>query len=201
MMTNCAATVYNKFVQGGAEKYQRASLTAVAWENKKASNVVRSGLLAADSAVVYVPFSLGASHVNPVAFLATTILTGATTSGSKVISGLSSTAGLQAGMAITGTGIGAGSVIATIDSTTQVTGTVNSTATGTVSITFYSGRFGKWTLAVGDYLVKGLVADEITTGFSVTNLKAKYDDVVQAKSVDTFDMGSASLRHWKVSAQ
>lgn len=62
--------------------------------------------------------------------------TGTTTNGNKVISGLPSTANLRIGMAITGTGVGAASVIASIDSATQVTGTVNSTATGTVSITF-----------------------------------------------------------------
>jgi len=63
-------------------------------------------------------------------------LTGTTTNGNKVISGLSSTAGLRIGMAITGTGVGANSVIASINSATQVTGTVNSTASGTVSVTF-----------------------------------------------------------------
>ena len=63
-------------------------------------------------------------------------MTGTTTNGNKVISGLPSTAGLYIGMAITGTGVGAASVIASIDSETQVTGSVNSTASGTVSISF-----------------------------------------------------------------
>lgn len=201
MYTNCAATLYNGYVVGGAQKYQRTALIAVEWENQKASAVIKSGMLAADSAVIYVPLSLGANYVKPIAFLATTILTGTTTINSKVITGLSSTAGLLAGMAITGTGIGAGSVIATVDSLTQVTGTVNSTATGAVSLTFYSGRYGKFTLQVGDYIVKELITDEIGTGFTITNLKAAHDDVVRISSVDTFDMGSASMRHWKVSGQ
>jgi len=64
------------------------------------------------------------------------VLAGTTTNGDKVISGLPSTAGLRVGMAITGTGIGEASVIASIDSATQVTGTVNSTASATVSLTF-----------------------------------------------------------------
>ena len=64
--------------------------------------------------------------------------TGTTTSGNKVISGLTATAGLFVGMSIGGNGVGALSVIATIDSSTQVTGTVNSTATNTVNITFTS---------------------------------------------------------------
>jgi hypothetical protein len=63
-------------------------------------------------------------------------LTGTTTNGNKVISGLASTSGLRIGMAITGAGVGAASVIASIDSATQVTGTVNSTASGTVSVSF-----------------------------------------------------------------
>jgi len=64
------------------------------------------------------------------------VMAGGTTNGNKIIAGLPSTVGLVVGMAITGTGVGAGSVIATIDSSVQVTGTVNSTATATVTITF-----------------------------------------------------------------
>lgn len=63
-------------------------------------------------------------------------MTGTTTNGNKVISGLLSTSGLYIGMAITGTGVGTASVIASIDSATQITGSVNSTATGTVSVSF-----------------------------------------------------------------
>ena len=64
--------------------------------------------------------------------------TGTTTSGNKIISGLTSTAALMVGMSIGGNGVGSSSVIATIDSSTQVTGTVNSTVTNTVNITFTS---------------------------------------------------------------
>jgi hypothetical protein len=64
--------------------------------------------------------------------------TGTTTSGNKIISGLTTTTGLKEGMAIGGNGVGAASVIASIDSATQVTGTVNSTASNTVNITFTS---------------------------------------------------------------
>jgi hypothetical protein len=67
------------------------------------------------------------------------VQTGTTTSGNKVISGLSSTAGFVVGMLVTGTGIGAApNTIASIDSGTQVTLTVNSTASASVSITFQS---------------------------------------------------------------
>lgn len=62
--------------------------------------------------------------------------TGATTNGNKIISGLTDTSQLVVGMLITGTNVGAGSVIATIDSGTQVTGTVNSTGSASNTITF-----------------------------------------------------------------
>jgi hypothetical protein len=142
MRTNCLATLYNGYISGGAQKYQRTAIGLVAWFNTKASNVLRSGLLAADSAVIYVPLALGEDYVDPKPWAALTVKT------------------------------------------------------------------GKWTLAVGDVIVKGLVTDEIhdavvgppaVPAFTMTNLKAAYDDVVTIKSVDTFDMGSVSLRHWKVS--
>lgn len=59
-------------------------------------------------------------------------------------------------------------------------------------------KTGKWTLQEGDVVVQGEVADEITSLFTITSLKAKYDDVYEIASVDTMDAGSASLRHWNV---
>lgn len=58
-----------------------------------------------------------------------------------------------------------------------------------------------WTLQVGDLVVKGLVEDEITPEFSVSQLKAKYNDVLQVTSVDTMDAGSPSIQHWQVGAK
>jgi hypothetical protein len=116
----------------GAEKYQRTQLSDVAWENRKQANVIASGLLAADSATVYIPFVLGTDYLKPIAWQA--------------------------------------------------------------------AKTGKWTLQIGDVIVKGTVTDEITGGFTMTNLKAKYDDVVVIKSVDTMDAGSLSMQHWQVGA-
>lgn len=53
-----------------------------------------------------------------------------------VITALSSTAGLAVGMKVFGTGIGTSAVINSIDSATQVTLSVNNSATGTASIRF-----------------------------------------------------------------
>ena len=61
-------------------------------------------------------------------------------------------------------------------------------------------KTGKWTLQVGDLIVKGLVSDEIQTGFTVTQLKAKYDDVLVITSVDTMDAGSPGMQHWNIGA-
>ena len=134
MRTNCSATIYNKYVVAGAEKYQRAVLVAVAWENRKGSNIIRSGLLAADSVVVYVPFSIGTNYVAPRAWQA------------------------------------------------------------------LETKTGYWTLQIDDVMVKGTVTDEISAEFTMTALKAKYDDVVRIKSVDTMDMGSVTMRHFQVGA-
>ena len=62
-------------------------------------------------------------------------------------------------------------------------------------------KTGKWTLQNGDYIVKGLVTDTIGTGFTITALKAKYDDVLQITSVDTMDSGSPALQHWQLGAK
>jgi hypothetical protein len=62
--------------------------------------------------------------------------TGTTSNGSKVITGLTDTSQLVAGQKASGTGVGVGAVISTVDSPTQVTLSVNSTAGAAVSITF-----------------------------------------------------------------
>ena len=59
MRTNADLTIYHKSVVAGAESWTRQAVTAVMWENRKAANVLRSGLLEADSVTVYVPFARG----------------------------------------------------------------------------------------------------------------------------------------------
>lgn len=67
---------------------------------------------------------------------ATTIMNGTTVSGSGIISGLTSTVGLIIGMKVSGAGVGEAAAISSIDSATQVSVSVNSTASSTVSVTF-----------------------------------------------------------------
>ena len=137
MRTNANATLYNKYIDPvtRSEKYQRAGVVGVAWENRKAANVRSTGGLAgADQARVFIPFARGISFLQSHTWQALVTKT------------------------------------------------------------------GKWTLQVGDLIVKGLVSDEIQTGFTVTALKAKYDDVLVITSVDTMDAGSPGMRHWNIGA-
>ncbi len=67
------------------------------------------------------------------------VLTGTTTAGSPVITGLSSTSGLRVGQAVGGTGNpGSYPVIVSIDSASQLTVAQAWNATGTPSLTFYA---------------------------------------------------------------
>jgi hypothetical protein len=79
---------------------------------------------------------LSATIANGFNITASATRNGTTASASKVITGLASTADLMAGMCVSGTGIGVDSIIDTVDSVSQVTLTVNSTAAATVSLTF-----------------------------------------------------------------
>lgn len=59
-------------------------------------------------------------------------------------------------------------------------------------------RSGKWTLQEGDVIVRGEATDEITTEYTITSLRAEYEDVVTITSVDAMDQGSANVQHWQV---
>ena len=62
-------------------------------------------------------------------------------------------------------------------------------------------RTGKWTLQVGDVVVRNIVTDEITTAFTMSNLKATYDDVVTITSVDDMDQGTPQVQHFQIGAK
>jgi hypothetical protein len=50
-------TLYKKTIVSGSESWTSTQIHGVMWEQKKAANVLRSGLLAADSAVIYIPIA------------------------------------------------------------------------------------------------------------------------------------------------
>lgn len=51
---------------------------------------------------------------------------------------------------------------------------------------------------VGDYLVKGLVSDEITGSFKITDLLRKFPHSVKITSVDLKDYGSDGAQHIQI---
>ena len=57
MYTPHDMTLYKKTLVNGADTWSRVQVQGVLWEQKKAANVLRSGLLAADSVVIYVPIA------------------------------------------------------------------------------------------------------------------------------------------------
>ena len=61
-----------------------------------------------------------------------------------------------------------------------------------------AARSGKWTLQEGDFIVRGEATDNITTEYTITSLRAEYEDVVTITSVDAMDQGSANVQHWQV---
>lgn len=136
MITNADLTIFNKYYDptSKSEKYQRTQIVGVVWENRKAANVIKSGLISADQVAIYIPFARGANYLQPITWQA------------------------------------------------------------------LSNKTGKWTLQIGDFVVKGLVNDSIGSSFTISDLKAKYNDVLSIKSVDTMDRGSIHMRHWQLGA-
>jgi hypothetical protein len=146
MLTNADLTVYNKYVDAAtrSEKYQRAVILAVAWENRKAANTIASGgQISVDSARIFIPYSRGINYLAARAWQTLTTKT------------------------------------------------------------------GKWTFQIGDIIVKGAVTDEIheaiisppSAAFTISDLKAKYDDVLVISSVDKMDNGSSNMAHWQLGAK
>ncbi len=146
MRTNADVTIYNQYIDATTRspKFQRTQIKEVAWENRKAANILRSGMISADQATIFIPYARRLNYLGPKAWQALTTKT------------------------------------------------------------------GKWTIQEGDIIVKGLVSDEIheavvgppaVAAFTVTMLKAKYDDVLVVTSVDPMLSGSLSMQHWKVGAK
>ena len=52
-------------------------------------------------------------------------------------------------------------------------------------------------IKAGDYLVKGIVSDQITTAFPITALIKKYD-AVKVTSVDLKDYGAPNMKHIQI---
>ncbi len=71
MRTNTPATLYNACKIDGKTVYQRTVLAAVYWEDNKQAVIRKTGAAGADSATVYIPFSVdagGRRHKKPKAY-------------------------------------------------------------------------------------------------------------------------------------
>lgn len=99
-----------------------------------------------------------------------------------IITALSSTAGLSVGMLAFGTGIGTGAVIASIDSSTQVTLSVNNTATGTAAIRF----------AVVDSVTVGASGGAATHTLSTAQMPSHTHSLAEAMPAITNAAGSVN---------
>jgi len=92
--------------------------------------------------------------------------TASITSGSAVVTGLSDTSTLQIGLSVSGTGIASGTVITSIDSSTQITISENATATNasaTLAFTPLQDAFGE--LKSGIWVAKSPSVTYGTNGF------------------------------------
>lgn len=88
-----------------------------------------------------------------------TIARSGTKNGTAIITGLSQTSDLQAGMQVEGTGVTAGTVINSVDSGSQVTLSISVSGSGAVALTFFSHGVGNGstTFNVPDRQGRGLV--------------------------------------------
>ena len=57
MLINSAATLFTRHIVDRQEVWHKTILPGVHWENVKAVNVIKSGMLQADSANVWIPLS------------------------------------------------------------------------------------------------------------------------------------------------
>ena len=96
--------------------------------------------------------------------------TGATVSGTKILTNLQTTSGLSAGMVITGTGIPANTAIKTVDTLTQITLCNNATATGTPALSFATRVTFDTTQAENTTQWKGCVVEPTTSGEDSTGV-------------------------------
>jgi hypothetical protein len=103
------------------------------------------------------------------------VLSGTITTGSPIITGLSSTSNLSAGMGVSGTNIPSGSKIISIDSSNQVTISQNATGSGSQSITFTK----LWTSINGDNVQETLRRDGFDRGTRVDIAIVGQHDEVQ----------------------
>lgn len=78
MKNNADVTIYNKFIDTTttppSEKYLSTQVRGVAWENRKASNILATGgNVRSDQASIYIPVTRGADYLGPVDWWSETV--------------------------------------------------------------------------------------------------------------------------------
>lgn len=71
MLTNTAATLYNRYIEDGEEKYARTVLRNVSWQVGRQASFSREGAVGSALADIYIPFSVdaeGKAYVQPKQF-------------------------------------------------------------------------------------------------------------------------------------
>lgn len=78
MMFPHTVTLYNKFLEGNAEKWQRTVLRGVFWDSTQGRTVRKNGVSSDDGLVLVIPFSVGAdgAYCKPKEFAALGTKTG-----------------------------------------------------------------------------------------------------------------------------
>ncbi|MDJ0305388.1 MULTISPECIES: hypothetical protein [Dehalobacter] len=61
-------TIYNKYMDNGAEKWHRTVIAGVLWNSSKGAVVRKTGESAVDGLQLIIPFSAGAGYVKPKAW-------------------------------------------------------------------------------------------------------------------------------------
>ena len=131
LIPNSDITIYNKYIENRAEKYQRSEIVDVVWQSTKAVSQMRTQT-ATNKALILIPFAQGTDYQQPKAW--------------------------------------------------------------------QSDRVG-WTLQEGDFVVRGIVTDEITSLYTVDSLHTEHDDVFIIASVDAMDEGSPAVQHWELNCK
>lgn len=70
MIANTHITIYNKYIEDRAEKWQRSVVRDVNWQDTKAVMGTKQGLLASNVATIFIPMSNNTEYLAPKAWQA-----------------------------------------------------------------------------------------------------------------------------------
>jgi hypothetical protein len=117
---------------------------------------------------------------------------GTLTNASAVVAGLSDTSNLSAGMPVSGTGVSAGTVVASVDSGTQVTLSANATASSTTTLIFapYGIGDGSTTFNLPNRAYVGVGRDNASG--SASNITQVSTTINTTNAFTTATVGSAT---------